>query len=249
MSRIEDETERLVSQVETGDPSAAERAVRDALADDPDRAPLRELLGRALFRQGKHEEAIVELEAASSFGALDCSGEAALAHSYGRTGRSELAAWVFRDLRQRAEVPNELLADGAAMLGEVGETQEAFEVCAELRRRNPECHRAAFGMAYYMNRQARPAEEILPLLEFAHAKSSDCVMYRLGLAFCLDRLGRSHAAWEILRGLELDQVHWPHCLSRIMEIASTVGDRAQLLACQGRLRELVGPAAPNAGCG
>ena len=235
-SQVLDEAFRLFQNQDI--PSASQR-VNAVLEQIPEHAPALQLKGLILKHLGKFEEAITAFETASRSDVLPCGVQRAFARCYAQTGKRDVAIWMVRDLAKQEDCKKETLAELACDLGEFGDSSGALEICQGLLAKHPNCPKAAFGVAYYMNRLNYPAEEILPMLEQAYRASPTTVSFAVGYAFCLDRLGRPYEAQGILGAISPADIFWPHCLNRMMEIFLTTNDRPRYLACHNRLVELV----------
>jgi tetratricopeptide (TPR) repeat protein len=198
-----------------------------------------EIVGIIHAKNRRYPEAVSWLEQASRVEPLSIDGNICLADSYSETDRRELAVWLYRDLAMSEEASPDQWAEVACGLGRTGDFVSALGLCQKLCQRFPQNNaKAAFGVAYYMNRLSRPAEEILPYLKQAVAAEPHNAMFRLGLAFCLDQMGRTHEAFAHVKDVPMSEIHWPHCMPRLMQIFLSVNDQACYIACQARLRQL-----------
>jgi tetratricopeptide (TPR) repeat protein len=107
------------------DPEGAVKVARDALESDPENSRLRAALGVSLYRAGRPNEAITDLEAAAQGQpGLPGSDHFILSLAYGRTGATDKARlWYDRGLKAieagqaQGERATRLRAEAAALLG------------------------------------------------------------------------------------------------------------------------------------
>jgi thioredoxin-like negative regulator of GroEL len=248
-----DEAEARLAQahslLEAGQLSDAESIVDDLLKSSEENGPAWTLKGEIRRRLADHQGCVDALEAASLHMELSAEAQLQLAECYAQVGRADLAKWLLRDVPAKTDSTDCLVLKTAAALGRLGESGIALDHCLLVYRRSPDRHEAAFGVAYYMNRIGKEAEEVVPFLRAAYELAPDNAMYRVSLALCLDRLHQTEEAYRLVADLDLHRVVWPHCLTRLLEIFASAGDQSRYLDCQARLLHLGDPKADRAANG
>lgn len=238
MDDVEPRLEEVRRLADDGKLDQAHRLARSIVDEFPDHAGCWLLSGELAKKLGKHQECIESLEAASVLTDLPAEMQLALAECYAATGRYELAVWLMRDVPSKPDSTDCVVLKTAAALGRLGESAAALEHCLLVRDHSPDRSEAAFGVAYYMNRVGKEADEVLPHLRAAHDIDQNNTMYRVSLALCLDSLHRTNEAYKLVENLDLRSVEWPHCLTRLMEIFASASDQSRYLDCQARLQQL-----------
>jgi tetratricopeptide (TPR) repeat protein len=238
MDDVEAGLERVRRLIHDGELTDAETAADALLASHPEHGGLWCAKGECRRRLGDHAGCVQALEAASVRMELPAESQLRLAECYAGVGRNDVAVWLLRDVPNKHDCTSCLALRTAAALGRLGECDAALELCLEVRERFPDRGEAAFGVAYYMNRMGKAAEEVAPFLQAAHELDPDNTMYRVSLSLCLACLGRTHEAYGLVKDVDLRSVEWPHCLTRLMEIFASAGDQSRYLDCQARMRQL-----------
>jgi tetratricopeptide (TPR) repeat protein len=241
MDEVEERLHTAQSLLADGRLTEAESLIDDLLTKHPESGAAWCLKGDLRRRQKDHAGCARALEEGSRYHELTAEQQLHLAEAYAELGRKDLAVWLMRDVPQKPDSNDCVVLKTAAALGRLGESSAALELCLVIRERSPDRAEPAFGVAYYMNRIGKPADEVLPHLRDAHELDSKSTMYRVSYALCLHCLGRSKQAYELIADLDLRKVEWPHCLTRLMEIFAASGDQSRYLDCQARLRQLGDP--------
>lgn len=235
MDDAESRLAQAQSYLECQQLSDAESIVDDLLHESQENGPAWALKGAIRRRRSDHQGCVDALEAASLRMELSAETQLQLAECYAHVGRPDLAKWLLRDIPAKSDSTDCIVLKTAAALGRLGESGIALDLCLLVYGRSPERHESAFGVAYYMNRVGKEAEEVVPFLRAAYDLSPKNAMYRVSLALCLDRLHRTEEAYRLVADLDLKRVEWPHCLTRLMEIFASAGDQSRYLDCQARL--------------
>jgi pentatricopeptide repeat protein len=239
MNRAENALRRGLELYNQGEFIRADETARTSLAEFPEDGPLWQLHGMARRQVGDFAAALAALETASLLIPLDPAAECALADCYLKAGKTDLARQMYRHLATSGRCPTDGLLMLAARLGSVGDNAHALDVCREKWRREPVCHEALFGMAYYMRRLGRPIQAIIPVVRRAQELAPHLAAYRVLLASLLAEGGQMGEAYEmLLRDVPPDTVKCPCCLHRMLTIFRVAGDEARSKEVQAQIEQL-----------
>jgi tetratricopeptide (TPR) repeat protein len=245
MARSEEIRERLMDLANRGHFEAAIDAAREELRLDPEAGPLWKMLGLLLYRTGDSAAACEALEEASALVPLDHACQVALGVSYARAGQPKAARLIFLALAGDETVPDSALPAVAAGLGGLGEYAAALEICRELMRRDPDCHEAHFGAAFYLRKLGSGCGAIQPLIARAHELAPEVPLYRVTLGSLLERAGRRAEAYDLVRDVDPRAVGCRCCLKRMIDILLLAGDAPRVEAFQGRVAQMDGTDGEN----
>ena len=234
MDQHQDLWNRCIELAGAGRLADAEEQVARLLRENPEDGHAWQSAGLLRHRMGDSEGGRDALETAGLLIPLSPMARLALAECLARTGHSELAGNLYRDLATDGGCPDALLPAVAAGLGQIGEYGAALGACIELVRRSPGLAEAHFGVAFYLRRLGRPVDVVLPVVARAHELAPDVPLYRISLATLLDHVGRRDEAREILRDLDLDAVSCRGCLRRMSTIFREGGEAHRGEACRPR---------------
>ena len=216
--------ERCFDLLKEGRLDEADRLAGEAVESDPDNGELWEMCGLLRQRSGDHAGACEALEMASMLVPMGHAPQCSLADCYARTGKTELAHEMYRHLADDPRCPTFLLPAVASGLGTLGDHTGALGVCHAWSSREPGCHEALFGTAYYQRRLGASLAEVIPVMERAHELAPDRAVYRIVLASLYGRVDRWDEAYDLLRGIPAGEVSCPCCIRRVMAIFWRSGD-------------------------
>ncbi len=216
--------------------------VRAALLGDPESGSLWKKLGLLFHRAADYWAARNALELASSLVPLDHDCLLALASSYAHAGQEGPAADLYRQVLEDGKTPVELLSAIASGLGALGAFEDALRACRELVRREPGCHEAHFGIAFYLRKLGHPCEAIYPMVSRAHELAPNIPLYRITLSSLLAHAGRWEEAHELIEDINPRSVGCRCCLRRMMSIFIQAGDVSLAGRFQERIEQLTGAA-------
>lgn len=205
-----------------------------ALAHEGENGSLWRFVGLLRHGAGDFAGGCEALETAQLLVPLDPPATCALAECLARTGCRALACEIYQHLAASDRTTERLLPNIAAGLGYLGEYSGALGVCLDLTRRSPELPEAHFGVAFYLRRLGEPPEAALPYIARAHELAPAVALYRISLATLLDHGGRREEAYELLRGVDLDEVTCRCCLRRMTTIFFAAGDADRGESCRRR---------------
>lgn len=205
-----------------------------ALAQQGENGSLWRFVGLMRHQAGDFVGACGALETSQLLVPLDPATNCVLAECLARTGCRELASEIYQSLAESNRTPERLLPTIAAGLGYLGDFTSALGVCLDLTRRSPEFPEAHFGVAFYLRRLGEPPESALSYIARAHELAPDVVLYRISLATLLDHGGRREEAYELLRGVDLDEVSCGGCLRKMTTIFFAAGDADRVETCLRR---------------
>ena len=220
---------------EAGRFTEAGEQLRVALLQFPEDGRLIERQGLVWHASGDFTAAVRALETAALLVPLTISVQMVQAHSYLRIGRKTEAQTILRYLATRTDLPTPLLPQLCVGLGRVGEYQLALEMCREASLRDSESDEAVYGMAFYMSKLGYPPETVLPLLRRAFALEPHRPIYRLGLAVACARNGLMREAYDLFRGLNVEQIACVRCLDAMAQVCRNFGDKARVKACHDKV--------------
>lgn len=203
-------------------------SLRAALNVNPEDGAMWMHLGELLHRLQDFGEARDALETASMLVPLSVDAQLALADCYCRLGDRDLAVFLYDAITANSSLAGEVLARVASALGSMNEHERALSVCRTLTSREPDCHEAYFGQAFYLRKLGAPFPDVEPLLLKAFELSPSMPLYRITLAALYAFLGRRQEAYDLLVDVEPSAVGCRCCITRVMSILSLHGDRVSL---------------------
>jgi len=220
---------------------AAADCARRALDDDPDHGRLWQVYGAARWLLQDYQVATAALETATTLVPLLSVPLRALADCYARLGKHDLAVQLYGRLIENGQTPTALLPGIAAALNGLGEVALALEACEVIVQRDPACHQAHFGLAYYQARLGAEPAELLEPLAMAHDLAPHILHYRINLAFVWAELRDFTLAGALLKAVDITTVRCPCWLVRMRAIFEQGGDCDGAQACSAQLRRLPQP--------
>jgi tetratricopeptide (TPR) repeat protein len=225
---------RCTASLMRGEVREADRTSAIAVAEHPDDGRLWEFRGLTLLRTGDREGGCEALETAQVLVPLSPASRCALAECHARAGRRDLAENLYGQLAADPSCPSGLLPAVAAGLGALGCFRAALAACRELWRREPDCHEAIFGQAYYLRRLGAPLARIVDLVSRAHELAPGSSLYRVTLGSILAELDRRDEAYELLRGVDPGSIGCRGCLGRMRALFEQSGDEGRAESCRQR---------------
>jgi len=232
MSQTGDILSRCFELAGAGRLDEAGDLAESALSEEDENGLLWRFVGLLRHQAGDFAGACGALETAQLLVPLDPATNCALAECLARTGCRGLAGEIYRTLASSDRTPERLLPTVAAGFGYLGEYTSALGVCLDLTHRSPEFPEAHFGVAFYLRRLGKPPEAALPFIVRAHELAPDVALYRISLATLLDHGGRREEAYDLLRGVDLDNVSCRCCLRRMTMIFLAAGDANRGETCR-----------------
>ncbi|WZO99839.1 hypothetical protein EP7_001453 [Isosphaeraceae bacterium EP7] len=216
--------ERCFELLREGRLEEADRLAGEAVEAEPDNGELWEMRGLLRQRSGDHAGACEALEMASMLVPMGHAPQCALADCYAKTGKTDLAHDMYQHLAGDPRCPTFLLPAVASGLGTLGDLTGALGVCQTWSDREPSCHEALFGTAYYMRRLGASPADVIPVMERSHELAPDRAVYRIVLASLYGRLERWDDAYDLLRDIPTGEVSCTCCIRRVMAIFWRSGD-------------------------
>lgn len=224
--------------LQQGDPISAVDIAAPAVLEHPDCGALWELLGVTRHHLREYDAAVAALECASLLKPLDHSARFYLASSYEGIGKPELATFLYRLISESGCPPLWLLPMIASRLGQLGQDEQALDVCRTILRRDENHHGAHFGSGFYLRRLGASCEAIAAAVGRAHELAPEIELYRITLAFLWQELGRTDDAYELLKGVPPENVSCEVSLRNMRQVFRGAGDRDRAALCDQRLDEV-----------
>lgn len=229
---------RSLSLFQQGQRDESEVLLRSGLEQFADAGCLWQLLGLVQENGGAWREALTSLERASHLIPLEPPASFTLAMCYLRDDQRELGVLLLRRLAVREQTPTWLLPVIASNLGGLGEYPAALAACRRILRRDATRHDAHFGVGFYYRKLGLSAARCLEAFLRAHALAPRVGLYRIVTASLLEDEGETDEAWELLRGVDINEVRCPAALRRMMHLFASKRDVTGWGRCQMRLDQL-----------
>ena len=229
------------AELQAGNARLAVQFAQYATTESPDRVRGWHVLASAALRSGDYTVAVDAYESLSLLVPLGPNARISLATAYGCIGRATLS----RDLLLSAaddDLDNEQLLRIAAGFEAVDEPYLAMQVCRRAGKQFPDTGKIHYQMAYYASRCGHPVTVIEALMRRAIDLEPDNVHFRIGLSSLLLRLGRRHAAFEVIDPLipgQIERVSCECCLKRLANFFFDLDDLKKAKCCAERLRVVV----------
>jgi tetratricopeptide (TPR) repeat protein len=238
----EHEAARRARSLEThGFRRAAIDVLEAALANEPEAGTLWRLRAVLLTRDGRHDEAFVDVQQALALAPLEAEELLILADGYVGAGLDASAADVYLSLAARSDLPYELWPKLFAGLCRVKRWQSALAVCRRAAQERPDDDLAFYAMAQALARLGRPAEMIIGVLCKAIDLNPADPRSRVLLAIQLLRVGKHTEAYGCLAELppqSFVDVSCACCAWKLLRLCVSSGDAPRAAAFAAQLAHL-----------
>lgn len=172
------------------------------------------------------------IEAAGLAQPLSSSAKLILADCYFATNKRNLARSMYCGMASSDDVPFQLLSGLAMGLSQFKEYELALDVCKQASEKDPNCHHARYGVAFYMSKCGRPPELVYPIIQKAVELAPHVFHYRMAAATLLCQLDSHDRAYLAIADATPDELKTVTCrccferLIRLYKLASDDGRRA-----------------------
>jgi len=198
-----------------------------------------QLKGVILAELGDAHGSILAINRAGGIQPLTIESKLVLAECYFATGNDVAAKNTYDKLFNIIEFPVEYLCRLAAGLGKTGSPLAAIDVCKRAVAEDPGCHRARYGVAYYMAKADYPPEFIYPVIRSVIDLAPEIFHYRMAAATILRRMGRHDHAYLTVAdatSIEINTVDCRCCFRRLSTLYKNAGDIRRHKLCESRLK-------------
>ncbi|TWT58071.1 hypothetical protein KOR42_14410 [Thalassoglobus neptunius] len=233
--------EQAVIKYEAGDLDSALNLTKQFLDQNEHDGRGWELLGLIQFRSHEFSRSVSALEQASLYIPLRIKSRAYLALGYGEIGKRELSRDLLVDIINDPAISVALLIEIAAGLDSIGRPDLSVDACRKATERDPDNAQAYYSLSYYVARAGLTTAITESLARRAISLDPLNARYRVGLAGLLMSQNRHQEAYELVKGLEDDQlseIHCKQCLGRIRDLYQQAGDYDRMIFCREKILEL-----------
>lgn len=122
-------------------------------------------------------------------------------------------------------------------LGRLREFHLALDVCKQGAAKNPNCHHARYGVAYYMSKLGYPLELTYSVLRRVVEMVPGIFVYRMAASTILCQMGETDRAYLAIADAtaeELNSISCRCCIERLIFLYKSASDKNRTAICARR---------------